>query len=294
MIWLFGLALLMLAASAWYLARLPARAAAPVGRARHFQLLALRERLLAQLNELDQEVGDRNLDAAVAADERRRLEAELAHVLHELDAATDAAPKGREGSARRNRLWPPAVLTVVLALLAGGLYTFNSQAPLTYLAPPDEATLMAREGREMVRGLEKRLSREPNDPSGWALLGRSYAVLGRLEEARTAYARAYQLAPDDRALLADYAWFLYNQDPTNTEGLVRELYGRLYRLEPRNPHALWFLGLAAYQKGDYRKAVGYWERMLKLVPPQGNTAKELRAAIAKARAMAAGGGTPGR
>lgn len=294
MIWLFGLALFMLAASAWYLARPPARAAAPAGRERYYQLLALRERLLAQLNELDQDTGDRSLDADVAADERRRLEAELAHVLHDLDAAGDAAPKRQEGPARRTWLWTLAGLTVVLALLAGGLYTFNSQAPLTYLAPPDEETLMAREGREMVRGLEKRLSREPNDPAGWALLGRSYAVLGRLEEARSAYARAYQLAPDDREVLADYAWFLYNLDPANTEGLVSELYGHLYRLEPRNPHALWFLGLAAYQKGDYQKAVGYWERMLKLVPPQGNTAKELRAAIAKARAMAAGRGMPGR
>ena len=45
----------------------------------------------------------------------------------------------------------------------------------------------------------------PADPRGWALLGRSYAALGRYEDAARAFAQAAERAPDDAAILADYA-----------------------------------------------------------------------------------------
>jgi cytochrome c-type biogenesis protein CcmH len=57
----------------------------------------------------------------------------------------------------------------------------------------------------MVASLAKRLSVEPNDPDGWARLIRSYVVLGRWDDARTALARARGIFAGDTARQADLA-----------------------------------------------------------------------------------------
>jgi cytochrome c-type biogenesis protein CcmH len=136
---------------------------------------------------------------------------------------------------------------------------------------------------DMVAKLEKRLAEQPNDPEGWARLGRSYVVMERKDKALAAYAKAYELAPDNVAVLSDYAWLVFNENPGVTTGLVETLYNRLHKLEPAHPDALWFLGFTAYQQGDYRKAIGQWERLLKLLPAEDPGREHLKQAISSAR-----------
>jgi cytochrome c-type biogenesis protein CcmH len=277
---------------AWPLRRRAAATAAGGGELYH-QLVRRRERLLAQLNELDVEEGDRNIDPAVAADERARLEAELAEVLRELDhlaSAPSAAAAGVGPGDVTHRQWylALAALLVLLPGAAGGLYLMH------FTPPPEDPFALVTPGQigpeqilAMVGRLERRLAENPDDPQGWARLGRSYAVLGRIEDAEKAYARGLRLAPDDRQILEEYAWLLYNKDPQYTGEPVRSLYQRLHRLDPDNREALWFLGLAAYQQRDFGTALGHWERLLASLPPQDPTAESLRRVIEKTRAEAA-------
>lgn len=286
MIWLAILALLISVATAWYLARPLAHVAVVDDRERRHQLQQLRDRLLVQLDELDVEEGDRNIDTTVLADERSRIEAELAAVLHELEA-----PKGKnkkkKATAESRRYWVVALvaLGVALPLTAGGFYALNQRSVLAYLsnpeAPADNAVPPVV--LEMVARLEKRLTEQPDDAAGWHRLGRAYAVLGRTEAANAAYARAYKLTPDDPKLLEEYAVFLYEGDPQNTGGQVFGLFSRLHRLDPGNRDALWFLGFAAYQKGDHKRALGYWEPLLKALPADSPEAEHMRSIIAKTR-----------
>lgn len=289
-----ALAALLLVATAVFLAW-PLRAVSQAAGRReelYHQLVARRERLLAQLNELDVEEGDRNVDASVAADERVRLEAELAEVLRELDRLGAPPPSEaahREGVSRRQWYAGLVALLVLLPGAAGGLYWLH------FTPPPEDVLELATPGQispqqilAMVARLEQRLKAQPEDPQGWARLGRSYAVLGRMEEAEQAYGRAWRLAPDNRQILEEYAWLLYNKDPSYTGEPVRSLYTRLHQLDPDNREALWFLGLVAYQQRDFRVALGYWERLLKSLPPQDPTAESLRTVIEKARAQARG------
>lgn len=287
MIWLAVVALSIAVATAWYLARPLARATVADDRERQNQLQQLRDRLLVQLDELDVEEGDRNIDATVLSDERNRLEAELAAVLHELET-----PKGKKkkkkAKAESRRGWAIAlaVFGVVLPFSAAGLYALNQRPILAYLsnpqAPPSDASVPPMV-MEMVARLEKRLVEQPDDAAGWHRLGRAYAVLGRGEAANAAYARAYKLTPDDPQVVAEYASFLYNADPQNTSGQVFGLFTRLLELDPENLDAMWFLGFAAHQKGDYRKALGYWDRLLKALPADSPEAEHMRAIAAKTR-----------
>jgi cytochrome c-type biogenesis protein CcmH len=74
---------------------------------------------------------------------------------------------------------------------------------------PDDAAGQQAMIEGMVAKLAARLAEEKKTGGGtaaeWAQLGRSYRVLGRAADSRDAYGEAVKRAPDDVALLSDYA-----------------------------------------------------------------------------------------
>jgi len=284
---LFILSALLLVATLWWLSRPLRGTAADSTVSERADLEQLRDRLVAQLNELDAERADRGIDSAVAQDEELRLSAELASALKRLEGVAPSVAGATLALPRRTALLMTAALTAMLLVIGAGLYAWQNAGQLQGFM------LAARSGAdstrvpplvfEMVAKLEKRLAAQPNDPEGWARLGRSYVVMERKDKALAAYAKAYELAPDNVAVLSDYAWLVFNENPGATTGLVETLYSRLYKLEPTHPDALWFMGFTAYQQGDYRKALVLWERLLKLLPAEDPGHEHLKQAIASAR-----------
>lgn len=285
---LIVLALVLTAAAVWLLVRpLRTGSRAPVERVEaRAQLLQVRDRLLAQLNELDVEAGDRNIDTTVLADERARLEAELALVLKQLEELGDAGSQTDRPGAITSWITVAIALAVGLPVVAAGLYFSQHHTTLARLSERTAATAgqMPPMVMEMVARLEQRLKDQPQDPEGWSRLGRAYQVLGRFDESKQAYARAYALAPDDTAILSAYAGMLVAEDPANPSPEAVKLFKRLHQLDPRYPGALWVLGLVAYKEQQYRQAASYWERLLKELPPDAEVEPQIRRALDAARA----------
>lgn len=286
MIVLAVIAVLILAASVWFLARPVTRPAGAVSGEEHHELLQQRGRLLTQLSDLDIETADRNMDVAVIGDERQRLEAELAQVLRRLESLTPAAAVTADALPARTRRMTLVALAVLLPVVAIGLYA-GKQAKtveqLSQLGPggqPDPLKMVAR--------LEKRLESAPDDPVGWARLGRSYAVLERFDDAKRAYAKATQLAPDDAAILTDYATLLISENPRQPSKEALTAFTRLYQLNPKHPGALWVLGLDAYNAGKYKQAIKHWEALLKELPPDAEVAPQVRHVVEQAKTKAKG------
>ncbi len=277
----------------WFLARPLARTRPEVAGPQRHELLLVRDRLLAQMNELDAELADKGVDAQVAKDEEQRLAVELAAVLKQLEQVTPG-DSAEQQAGTGQRPWRIALLVFLLVIpaVSAGLYWLENGATVGTLARIEQGDTSAGKFppmvMEMVARLEKRLAEEPNDAAGWARLGISYANMGRMPEAKQAYAKSYRLEPDNLEVITDYAWLVYGEDPRNTEGLALELYTKLYRAQPENPDALWFLGLAAYQQGEFAKSVKYWERLLALLPAESPTGQHVRDAIAKAKQQAGG------
>lgn len=285
MIGIFVLAAIV-AALTWFALAWPLRRRASVSSER-VALAAQRDRLLRQLDELDIDRADQTMDAATAAAEQARLETELAQVLAELEhaPAAGAASDGRRGRAAA------LALVLLLPLAAVLLYALTHRASLETFAdlPRAERMLAEQQGMppmvmEMVGRLEQRLAREPNDPEGWAQLGRSYAVLQRRADAEQAYAKAYALAPNNAEILADYAWLLYNANPMQPSAQATALYRALQAREPNNQDALWVLGLAAANEGDYDAAIRQWQRLLTMLPKDSQAEQGVRRAIAALKA----------
>jgi cytochrome c-type biogenesis protein CcmH len=257
------------------------------------QLRLVRERLLAQLNEFDAEVGDRGVDPQVAVDERRRLEGELASVLRRLEDLETTPATEPVGDVERPPNWGMiAALAAALPLVAVMLFVGSNEKTLMALLLADSAPPASQQtsqqvppmALQMVARLEKRLATQPDDAAGWAQLGRSYRVLNRLQDSKNAYAKAYTLAPDNVEIVSAYASLLYEENPQNTDGKVFELFSRLHTLDPTHPQALWFLGLAAYHRAQYARAAQLWQQLAAELPADSTVLSQLQHAIGEAQA----------
>ena len=121
----------------------------------------------------------------------------------------------------------------------------------------------------MVARLAARLESEPDDFEGWRRLARSYAVLGRHQAARDAYARAAALRPKDVSVLLLYAGAVLEAAgrPQRLPGDFIAIMRRVVALDPDNPEGLWNLGRAASEAGDGEEAAGLWRRLVDKLPP---------------------------
>lgn len=290
----YVLALLLFIPSVWFLLRpLSSAGGSQASSEQWHQLNIVRDRLLAQLRELEEQAADGVMDESIIEGERTRLEIELAPVLRELDTLSNSSDDQPEAavSKRRQRMWW-LVTGVFLLPLTTALLTINAWDTYRGLYAQPPAVNTASSGAagmppivmQMVGRLEKRLQESPDDPQGWSRLGRAYTVLRRLEEAKGAYERAYKLAPRDADIVSAYAGFLYQLNPRQTRGEVREIYSKLRQLQPKHPGVMWFFGLAAFEEGNFSSALDQWQQLYQFLPDDSDARRSVDKAIAQANA----------
>lgn len=178
------------------------------------------------------------------------------------------APSLAPVSARKPRWVTAVVASLALVALAGGVYISigNWHAAIFGAQQASQSSI-----EQMVAGLARRLQTgDSKDAAGWAMLGRSYVVLGRYTQAESAYARAYALRGDhDPELLADYAEALVLADPSQLTTAASPLLEKALQAEPDNPKALWYGGLLAQAHHDPQLAAQRWQKILAGDPPPG-------------------------
>ncbi len=138
---------------------------------------------------------------------------------------------------------------------------------------------------EAIAELQAELKRNPAQPEGWRLLGRTYATLGRHAESRDAFMTAVRDAPDNAELLVEAAQADAQADPQNRFGDdALAMLRKALAIDPANQRAQWFIGVAQRQRGEDANAVATWEALLPKL--DSDTATALRAQIDEARRAA--------
>ncbi len=138
---------------------------------------------------------------------------------------------------------------------------------------------------EAIAQLQAELKRNPAQPEGWQLLGRTYATLGRHAESRDAYMTALRDAPDDAELLVEAAQAGAQADPRNRfDDDALAMLRKALAIDPANQRAQWFIGVAQRQRGEDADAIATWEALLPRLDR--DTAAALRAQIDEARRAA--------
>lgn len=143
--------------------------------------------------------------------------------------------------------------------------------------------------RDFTRVLQARLQRQGSqDPAGWYLLGVSYLEMQQLDAARTALARAHELAPERPEIMLAYAQALIFVNDGRLDETSADLLHRLLAAEPQQQRALFLLGLGSFNSGAYEEAIRAWQSLLAL---RGDSTSEgarvLQNSIARAQALLA-------
>jgi cytochrome c-type biogenesis protein CcmH len=137
-----------------------------------------------------------------------------------------------------------------------------------------------------VDKLAKKLESNPNDAQGWIMLARSYSSMEKFSESANAYAKATELSPKDADLWAEYAFAAAMAGGKSLQGKPTELINHALQVDPENAKALQLAGSAAFEAKDYQKAVEYWQRVLKKVPPDSEVGKAITERINEAKTLA--------
>ncbi len=174
-------------------------------------------------------------------------------------------------------------LCIFIVLLSSALYF--SLGDLVRVAQSDSERPVTQEGVEkMVAEFAVKMEKDPTNLKGWAMLARSYRILGRNEDAAKAYARAGNFIDSDPQLLADYADTLAANANGSFVGKPLQLINQALKLDPDNLMALWLSGTASYNANNYKAAVQTWEKLAKQIPPDSDEGRAIQGSIADARA----------
>jgi len=169
-----------------------------------------------------------------------------------------------------------------IVLLSSGLYF--SLGDVVRIAQQSDQKPMSQVGVEkMVADFALKMEKDPDNLQGWAMLGRSYRILGRNEDAAKAYGRAGSFINNDPELLAEYADTLVANANGNFSGKPLQLINQALKLDPKNLLALWLSGTASFASGNYKVAVQTWEKLAQQLPPGSEEARAIESSISEAR-----------
>lgn len=184
-------------------------------------------------------------------------------------------------------LWRESRGLVLGGFVALGLATFALYRLMGTPAATDQvaANAMPTTLDAAISQLQAELERNPNQPQGWLLLGKSLASEGRLAESSDAFARAVKLLPDDPDLLVEAAQSrLYASSQRKLDPQAIAWVRHALSVQPGHQRATWLLGISQRQNGQSAEAAKTWEPLLAQVDTA--TAATLRQQIDAARADA--------
>jgi cytochrome c-type biogenesis protein CcmH len=184
----------------------------------------------------------------------------VAAIMAVLAAAAVAVPLLRQRQSR----WVGVIAAVLVAGAAAGLYplwsNWNWHAPAGTAMSPDVVA--------MVGKLESHLREDPNDVKGWLMLGRSYLVLERLDDAILAYDHAHRLDAGSGEAALGLGESLSLRAGGEIPPQAAALFEEAYQKAPTNPKALLYSGFAAAARGDTAAARARWQALKDLHPPE--------------------------
>ena len=225
-----------------------------------------------RLRELDLQHQAGTLDDARLQTARDEAAREL---LADTEGSGEAKPAGRLGRK------VPMVMVLSIPLLGILLYTqFGAidevQRARTFVGEP-------RSIEEMTARLEQAVQSNPEAPEGWYFLGRSYMAQERPVEAARAFEQAVKVAGREPELLGQWAQALYFAGGKQWTARLNELTGEALQADPEEVTSLGLLGIAAYEEQRFQDAIGYWERLVAVLPEGDPSRQAIAGGIARAR-----------
>lgn len=229
----------------------------------------------------DRDEAERPNEIAVYQDQLRELERECesgligraeadyarAEIGRRLIAAADKSNKlsVKSSPSRMNR-WTANI--VLLLVPAAGLCLYLMLGSPERQDMPLEARLEnPGDNLDLILAkVERHLAQNPDDAKGWEVVAPVYFKVGRYDDAQNAYRNVIRLDGENVARLTGLGETLVNSNDGIVIGEARALFQRVLMVEPTNPRAQYYTGLAAQQSGHEAEAIRIFEALAKNSP----------------------------
>ncbi|MBY7858340.1 c-type cytochrome biogenesis protein CcmI [Vibrio fluvialis] len=243
-----------------------------------------------RLNELQEET------AEGLVDNQQDLIADLKQsLLDDIPADKQAAQQSQVSTLT---VLVPSVLLVVL--LSYGMYAkFGNydkvehwqqvsadlpQLTRKLMAPQGQGVeLTDQEMEDLTLSLRTRLYYQPEDSTGWLLLGRIAMANRDMQTAIGAMKHAYALEPQDGDIQLGYAQALMLSDDEMDQTQARSILQRLAKRDYVDLRVYSLLAFDAFERADYPSAIQYWGLMQKMIGPNDSRYEMLTRSIDSAK-----------
>lgn len=159
----------------------------------------------------------------------------------------------------------------------------NLPALTKKLMSPEGQVLTEDEMQDLTLALRTRLHHQPDDSTGWMLLGRIALANRDVTTAIGAMKKAYRIEPKDSDIQLGYAQALMLSSDEVDQNKARSLLHRLVKQERVDLRVLSLLAFDSFERSDYAAAIRYWGAMQQMIGPQDNRYEMLGRSIQNAK-----------
>jgi cytochrome c-type biogenesis protein CcmH len=203
---------------------------------------------------------DRDLARGVLA--RDEVEISRTEIARRLLAAEDQSRSELSSPALRKLTALGILLTAPLLALALYLAQGSPELPDEPFAPRVEGALDELPIEALVFRVSQQLKETPDDLKGWEVIAPIYSDLGRFSEAANAWQRAIAIGGPTASRLASLGEARMRVGGKGMGKEERQIFGEAEKLDPMEPRAQYYLGLAEIEDGKRAEAAGRWQRLL--------------------------------
>jgi len=196
----------------------------------------------------------------------------------------------RETEQQRFHSW---LLLPLVAIASAILYYMLGGAPDVQISRQLKAITEQTAPEQMqalMASIEARAQQRPENLHYRSLLGRFYMGQQDYQRAAETYAALAVEVPGDDQVLAFAAQAQYLASDRELGEQAQMFAEQSLAINPRQRTALGLLGMASFEKGQYRAAIEYWERLLAMEPPGSETAVMIAGVVERAREKLGQGG----
>ena len=241
-----------------------------------------------QLTELERQLENGNLAEKEYEDAKSEVERRLLKN-HERDA------KEQHVVGRRAGVIGAAIVSGWVAVGSVMIYDVVGNPALTTLrkSVPIAASLVARQQPaqntgtlagagtvagvdEMIANLSDRLEANPDDAEGWRMLGWSYFQTDNFLASVTAYEKSIELDDSEPVIFSVLGEAIVRSEGGSVTDRALGVFHRALALDPDDPRARFFQGMALEQRGNPQGALTLWTDILGRAPADADWAPGLQ------------------
>lgn len=227
----------------------------------------------------------------ITEQEATTLLLELDRTLLEDSDAVDSVPQARSGFWWVLPLVLVPLISVLVYLRLGGWDEIQLQDRLTNLQMPESVEEQRKEILALHDMIQAVAARHGNrKPDYWVLAAQTAMNVQDYSAAAGNYAELAKQYPDDAEVIAYWAQAEFMAGERSMTPKIEGLVQRALALDPEQTTVLGLVGIAAFEGGDYARAVDAWRKIVRRLPADSQDAQVIQQGIDNAIALAANEG----